>query len=114
VDPVIRKINRWGWNFVVRLMFGKLVTDIDCGFKIFRREILQHVNLTAERGAMIDTQLFAAAKAKGYQFDEIPLTHLPRTAGIATGADIRVIIQSFADLITYWWQLKKESWTAKT
>jgi glycosyltransferase involved in cell wall biosynthesis len=112
-DPFFRKINRWGWNFVVRLMFGKLVTDIDCGFKLFRREILKNIHLTAERGAMIDTQLFAAAKARGYKFSEIPLTHLPRKAGSATGADFRVVLQSFMDLVVFWWQLKKELWTEK-
>ncbi len=108
VDPIHRKLNRWGWNTVVRALFGYLATDIDCGFKLFRREILSHVYIPAERGAMIDTQLFASARAKGFSVAEIPLTHLPRTAGKSTGANFRVIIQSFIDLITFWWQLKKE------
>lgn len=107
-DPFIRKLNRTGWNFAVRLLFGKLVTDIDCGFKLLKRDILKHAYLTAEKGAMIDTQLLASAKAHGYRFSEIPVTHLPRTAGVATGADLKVIIQSFTDLFAYWWLLKRD------
>ena len=108
VDPLHRRINRWGWNTVVRALFGYLATDIDCGFKLLRREVLNHVILTAERGAMIDTQLFASARARGFTVSETSLTHLPRTAGKSTGANLRVIYQSFVDLFSFWWRLKKE------
>ncbi len=108
VDPFHRKLNRWGWNTIVRALFGYLASDIDCGFKLFKREILQSVNLTSERGAMIDTQLFAGARARGFKVSEVPLTHLPRTAGNSTGANPKVIIQSFVDLFSFWWQLKQE------
>lgn len=108
VDPLYRKINRWGWNTVVRALFGYLASDIDCGFKLFRRSILKDAYIPAERGAMIDTQLFASARAHGYTVSEVPLTHLPRTAGKSTGANLQVIVQSFIDLFVYWWQLKRE------
>lgn len=107
-DPLHRKINRWGWNTVVRALFGYLASDIDCGFKLFRREILKQINIPAERGAMIDTQLFASARVRGFTVSETSLTHLPRTAGLSTGANPRVIIQSFLDLFKFWWQLKQE------
>jgi len=108
VDPVHRKLNRWGWNTVVRALFGYLATDIDCGFKLFRREKLKDLHAPSERGAMIDTQLLASARARGYKIVELPVTHLPRTAGKSTGANLKVIIQSFIDLFTFWWRLKKE------
>ncbi|KKU64720.1 MAG: Glycosyltransferase [Candidatus Amesbacteria bacterium GW2011_GWA1_47_16] len=107
-DPLMRKITGWGWNSIVRALFGYLASDIDCGFKMFRREILDHVHLMAERGAMIDTQLFASARARGYSVAEIPLTHLHRTAGKSTGNNPRVIIQSFVDLLSFWWRLRRE------
>lgn len=113
VDPLPRKINRWGWNMVIRILFGHLVTDIDCGFKLFRRDILKHIHIQAERGAMIDTEFFAGAMARGFKVAEVPLTHLPRTAGKSTGANLRVIYQSFVDLFVFWWRLKKEIWSEK-
>jgi glycosyltransferase involved in cell wall biosynthesis len=46
-DSFTRKFNACGWNLVVRLLFGYLCHDIDCGFKLFRREILERVTLVS-------------------------------------------------------------------
>lgn len=107
-DPFMRKVNALGWNMVVRLLFGYLARDIDCGFKLFRREILDHVHLTATRGAMIDTELLASAKARGYRIAELPVTHLPRLGGQPTGAHLDVIITSFRELFAFRRRLSAE------
>jgi glycosyltransferase involved in cell wall biosynthesis len=107
-DPFMRKLNALGWNMVVRLLFGYLARDIDCGFKLFRREILDHVHLTATRGAMIDTELLASAKARGYRIAELPVTHLPRLGGQPTGAHLDVIITSFRELFAFRRRLSAE------
>jgi glycosyltransferase involved in cell wall biosynthesis len=99
-DPFIRRVNAFGWNTTIRLLFGYLARDIDCGFKAFKRSILAHVPLYS-RGAMIDTELLAGAKARGYVIKETPVTHLPRTAGKPTGANIRVILRAFRDLFRF-------------
>jgi len=106
-DHFVRKLNALGWNTVVQVLFGALCHDIDCGFKVFRREILDHVSL-ASNGAMIDTELLAGAKARGYRIAEVPVTHLPRTAGAATGANVRVIARAFRDLVRFRQRLSQE------
>ncbi len=111
-DPLIRKLNGLGWNMVVRLLFGYLARDIDCGFKLFRREVLNHVTLYAN-GAMIDTEFLAGAKARGYKIAEVPVTHLPRVAGHPTGANLRVIVRAFRDLFRFRLRLSRELRTEK-
>ncbi len=106
-DNLIRKMNGWGWNMVVRLLFGYLCRDIDCGFKLFRRELLDHVNIVSD-GAMIDTELLASAKLRGFRIAEAPLTHLPREAGEATGANLVVIVKAFRDLLQFRSRLSRE------
>ena len=106
-DPLIRKLNAFGWNSVVRLLFGYLARDIDCGFKLFRRELLDQVTLDSN-GAMIDTELLAGAKLRGYRVAEVPVTHLPRVAGHPTGANPRVIIRAFRDLFRFRLRLSRE------
>ncbi len=106
-DPLIRKLNALGWNTLVRLLFGYLCRDIDCGFKLFRREILDHVHIESD-GAMIDTEFLAGAKARGYRIAEVPVTHLPRTAGEATGANPKVILKAFRDLVRFRRRLSRE------
>jgi glycosyltransferase involved in cell wall biosynthesis len=106
-DPFVRRLNAFGWNTLVRLMFGYLCRDIDCGFKLFRREILDHVHIVSD-GAMIDTEFLAGAKARGYRIAEVAVTHLPRVAGEATGADLRVIVKAFRDLWEFRQRLSRE------
>jgi glycosyltransferase involved in cell wall biosynthesis len=106
-DSFIRKFNALGWNMVVRLLFGSLCRDIDCGFKLFRREILDRVNIVSN-GAMIDTEFLAGAKARGYRIVDVPVTHLPRVAGEATGADFRVVAKAFRDLARFRQRLSRE------
>ncbi len=106
-DPLIRRLNGLGWNSVVRLLFGYLARDIDCGFKLFRRELLDQVNLESN-GAMIDTEFLAGAKLRGYKIAEVPVTHLPRVAGSPTGANLRVILRAFRDLFRFRLRLARE------
>lgn len=106
-DSFIRKFNALGWNMVVRLLFGSLCRDIDCGFKLFRREILDRVNIVSD-GAMIDTEFLAGAKARGYRIVDVPVTHLPRVAGEATGANFRVVAKAFRDLVRFRQRLSRE------
>jgi hypothetical protein len=96
-DALIRKINAFGWNLVVRVLFGRLCRDIDCGFKLFRRSVLDRVTITSS-GAMIDTELLAGAKARGLVIADVAVTHLPRTSGHPTGANLAVILRAFRDL----------------
>lgn len=104
-DNSIRRLNAWGWNMLIKMFFGYLGRDIDCGFKLFRREILKHVRLVSD-GAMLDTELLAGAKACGYRIGEVEVTHLPRTAGAATGANLPVIAKAFRDLLRFRWRFR--------
>jgi glycosyltransferase involved in cell wall biosynthesis len=99
-DPAIRRLNAFGWNLTVRLLFGYLTRDIDCGFKVFRRSVLERVTLTSS-GAMVDTELLAGARARGYRVAEVPVSHFPRRQGHATGANLRVILRAFGDLFAF-------------
>jgi len=106
-DPLIRRLNALGWNTVVRLLFGYLCRDIDCGFKLFRREVLGCVYIESN-GAMIDTEFLAGAKARGIRIEEVAVTHLPRTAGEPTGANLAVIVKAFRDLLRFRFRLTRE------
>lgn len=106
-DNAVRRFNAWGWNTLVRLLFGYLCRDIDCGFKLFRREVSAHISLVSD-GAMIDTEFLAGAKARDFYIAEVPVTHLPRVGGEATGADLRVIARAFRDLVRSRLRLSRE------
>lgn len=106
-DPIHRLIVRWAWNTGLRALFGHIASDVDCGFKLFRRSILERVNMPSD-GAMIDTQLLAGARARDMKIEEIEIKHLPRTAGTPTGGNIKVWLKAWRELAVFWWQLKQE------
>lgn len=80
---------------------------MDCGFKLFRRDLLLQARVESN-GAMIDTELLAGAKARGFAIADISVTHHPRTAGRPTGANVRVILRAFRDLARFRVRLWKE------
>lgn len=106
VSPV-RKINTWLWQLVVRILFGLNVKDIDCGFKLISKEVINTIpKLESERGAFISSEFLIKAQKKGFKIVEIGVHHYPRTEGKGTGADLNVIIKSFIDLFTLWKDLR--------
>jgi len=97
-DPWHRRFNARGWNLLVRLILGLQVEDIDCAFKLFRREIFDRIELVSA-GAMINTELFARARQLGLRFKEVPVSHYPRAAGKQSGANPKVVLTAFGELI---------------
>lgn len=96
-DPPARRLMARGWNYLVRVLFYVPVRDIDCAFKLFRRSVFDELDLEAV-GAMVSTELMVKVGRAGFGVVEIPVTHLPRTAGEARGADPRVILRAFREL----------------
>jgi len=105
-DNLIRKINGWCWTKLVCLLFGMKVRDIDCAFKLYKREIFDNIKMSST-GALINAEILARSIRKGYTITQRGVHHYPRTAGKQTGAKPRVIIQAFKELIKLHSQIKK-------
>ena len=104
-DTFMRHLNARAWNYLVRVLFYVPVRDIDCAFKLFRREIFDSIDLSAV-GAILNTELMVKIGRAGFGVVEIPVTHLPRTAGKARGASPAVIAKAFAELFLMYTRLK--------
>jgi glycosyltransferase involved in cell wall biosynthesis len=105
--PFTRKLNSKVWQFIVFLLFGLNVRDIDCGFKLISKKIIDKIpKLESERGAFISSEFLIKAKRAGFKIVEIGVQHYPRKFGEATGAKLNVIIQSFVDLFKLWRKIK--------
>lgn len=91
------------WELIVNLLFGLHVTDIDCGFKLINKRVIDTISkLEAERGAFISSEFLIKAKKSGFKITEIGVHHYPRTEGKATGRNFKVILKSFSDLFRLW------------
>ena len=98
-DSAIRKINGWCWTKLVCLLFSLKIHDIDCAFKLYKKEIFDNIELSST-GALIDTEILARAARKGYSITQKGVHHYPRTAGLPSGANPRVILRAFKELFS--------------
>ncbi len=104
---LLRKLNSKAWQTVVFILFGLNVHDIDCGFKLISKKVIDKIEpLQSERGAFISSEFLIKSKKSGFKIVEIGVQHYPRKFGEATGAKLNVIIQSFIDLFKLWYKLK--------
>lgn len=104
-DHAGRKFNALGWRTLVNLLFDLGVRDIDCAFKIFKRDKLMAA-LPESEGAMINTEMLVKLKRRNVKWVEVPVSHFPRLGGQATGANPKVIIKAFKELLKLHGKLK--------
>jgi len=70
--------------------------DINCGFKLFKRETIDH-DYKFVRG-LFYTEVLLKAKNKDFRIKEIPVRHFPRLRGKQSGASLKVIFTTIIDL----------------
>jgi glycosyltransferase involved in cell wall biosynthesis len=97
-DPFIRRLNaKLFGGFLVRVLLGVRVRDLNCAFKLIPRKVLDSIELEST-GALINAEMYGRAIRKGFGIKEVGVHHYPRTAGVQTGAHFSVILRAFAEL----------------
>ncbi len=67
----------WGYNLLMRLLFKVRVRDIDCAFKLLRKEVLDAVEIESDR-FFVNTELLVKAQSCGLRIAETGVDHFPR------------------------------------
>lgn len=89
-DNGMRKFNAYLFKLTARMIFSLKFRDIDCAFKLIKKEVIDEIELTSS-SALINTELLHKSQKKNFKIVEVPVTHYPRTKGKATGANPIVI-----------------------
>lgn len=104
--PFIRILGSKVWQTFVYILFGLSVRDIDCGFKLVSKKVIDTLpNLVAERGPFITSEFLIKAKKQGFKISEVGVHHYERAGGSATGSNLNVVIAGFKDLFRLWYSL---------
>ena len=104
-DSFHRKVNQFIYNKAIWLLFGIPFRDIDCGFKLMKSKIFKAIELETV-GALIDAEFYFKSKKKGFTYEEIGVIHLPREAGVSTGAKFSVIYHAAYEIFRFWRQIR--------
>ena len=101
MDPRRRLVVAWVYNRLIRTMFGVGVRDVDCAYKLFRRDVFSRVPLTRvhSNGAFFSPELLITLRAAGIRIAEVGVPHYPRTKGAPKGAPPKVILRAIRDLL---------------
>ncbi|MDD5005773.1 MAG: glycosyltransferase family 2 protein [Candidatus Omnitrophica bacterium] len=82
-DVLLRKLCAFVYNRFIFLLFNLNVRDIDCSFKLFKRNSLRRLSIDRDE-FFVDTELLLKAKLENLKIKELPVTHFPRRAGKST------------------------------
>jgi glycosyltransferase involved in cell wall biosynthesis len=108
-DSFMRKFNGLGWTWLTNLLFGYVSRDVDCGFKLISRKVIETVGpQVLSRGATYSAEFLVRAKRMGFTSREVPVTHRRRVAGSQTGAKLHVIVRAFRELFRFRIQMWRE------
>ncbi|MBI4234831.1 glycosyltransferase family 2 protein [Candidatus Peregrinibacteria bacterium] len=96
-DSLYRKFQSKIFNLLTKLMFRLKAKDINCSFKVIKKEFIDRIKITS-RSSFIDAEILIKTQKKGAKFKEMEVTHYPRIAGAATGHRPQVIFITFKEM----------------
>ena len=78
-----RRIVSWGGSFYARAVLGVRIHDLTGGFKCYRREVLETIDLDAIRSKGYAFQIEGTYRTlrKGFRVVEVPIRFVDRTTG---------------------------------
>jgi len=88
------------------LLFHFSYKDIDCAFKMFKKNSLDKLLPLRSEGAMVSTEILAKATKKKMKIVEVGVTHYPRLEGHQSGANFPVVIRAVLESFILWWDLQ--------
>jgi putative flippase GtrA len=110
-DSLRRRLMGRGWHRLSSLVLGaRTARDVDCGFKIFTRAVLEDVAPRISGGyAAVSPEILTRAISAGYTMAEAGVTHKSRSHGRQTGSDLKVVILSLVCLFQLRLTLRTEN-----
>ena len=74
-DSFVQRLDGWGWNTLINLVFGPTAHDVDCAFKLFRQSVWRCVGMRSRGTATFYTELLVRARRLGFRVTEVPVKH---------------------------------------
>lgn len=79
-DPMHRRIIGRIYHYIVKVAFGLRLRDVDCDFRLIRRNVFDKVQLVSDSG-VICCELMTKIQRNGFRVVEVPVHHFERAHG---------------------------------
>lgn len=100
-DHWLRLLYSRCYNLVVRSLLGLSVRDCDCALKLFRRSMLDGLEIRTN-GFLVNAEVLTRLEDRGASIVEAGVRHRPRIAGRSTVSPLHAF-PVLADLLRFWW-----------
>jgi glycosyltransferase involved in cell wall biosynthesis len=103
-DPLHRVWIGLAYQYFVKLVFGLIIRDVDCDYRLLRRSIFDVVKLESRSGT-ITFEMVKKIQDAGFRIAEAPVHHYYRQYGVSQFFNIRRVLRTLVDLMRWWWRL---------
>jgi glycosyltransferase involved in cell wall biosynthesis len=103
-DPVHRIWIGQIYHWTMKLMFGLKIRDVDCDFRLIRREVFDRVRLTQDSG-VICLEMVKKMQHAGCRIVEVGVNHYFRQYGKSQFFNFRRIFAVGIGVLKLWWRL---------
>jgi len=103
-DPLHRIVIGRVYHWFVRVAFGLKLRDVDCDFRLMRRQIFEKVRLTRSSG-VICVELMKKVQDHGFRIAQVPVRHLHRSYGKSQFFNFPRVARTLLDLAKLWLDL---------
>ena len=104
-EGLVRTVYSVVYNLLIRVLFGLRVKDVNFSFKLFRRALLERIELKSE-GSFIDAEFLIRAKKAGASIIQVGVDYFPRSRGISTLSSPSVIAKIVREMGQLWRELR--------
>ncbi|MGD0500041.1 MAG: glycosyltransferase family 2 protein [Bryobacteraceae bacterium] len=95
-----RKVQSFVYNRLIAALFFVRCRDIDCAMKIYSRKVIASISLKST-SCFIDAEMIIKSTRAGFRIAQFPVTHFPRTEGVASGSKMSVIAATVRDMLRF-------------
>jgi glycosyltransferase involved in cell wall biosynthesis len=100
-DPLHRIVIGRAYHWFVRTLFGLRLRDVDCDFRLMRREVFSKVSLTRSSG-VICVELMKKVQDHGFRIAQVGVHHYHRTYGKSQFFNFPRVARTLVDLLRLW------------
>lgn len=100
-DNRIRRVSGALYNNIARCLFRLPIRDVDCDFRLIRREAMERILLAKSSGAVC-VELVRKLSLAGCVFREVPVHHHPRRHGKSQFFTPGRVAQTIFDFCAIW------------
>jgi len=103
-DPLHRIVIGRLYHHTVKLLFALRIRDVDCDFRLMRREVFDRVKLERDSG-VICLELMRKIQDAGLRTVEVPVHHYHRTHGRSQFFNFGRVFRTGIDVLKLWIEL---------